>query len=44
MLQTTKPQAKDKQQMKSLKNDMDLLSSLRLVPFLKYFDTVGWVF
>ena len=40
----SKPQAKGKQQIKSLNNDMDLLSSLRLVLFLKYFDTVGWVF
>jgi len=40
----SKPQAKGKQQMKSHKNDMDLLSSLRLVRFLKYCDTVGWVF
>jgi len=40
----SKPHAKGKRQMKSLRNGMDLLSSLRLVPFRKYFDIVGWVF
>ena len=40
----SKPHAKGKRQMKSLRNGMDLLSSLCLVPFLKYFDTVDWVF